>query len=58
MMPEYAIMTTGGTTVAMYLTKPLSRDWTNVVQEIQLLKLFPKAPDDIMEIYNGNATSS
>ena len=57
MKPDSAIMTAGGATVAVCLTTPPSKYWTNPVQAIHLLKLFQKAPGDIMEVYRGKATS-
>ena len=53
--PRAAIMTTSGITVAISCTEPPSKNWNDKPQEIHLLKLYPRAPAEIMEIYYGRA---
>ena len=51
-----ALMTASWITVAIYFTKPPSKNRSDKPQEIHMLKLHPRAPAEIMEIYYGRAT--
>ena len=53
MTPKTALVTTSGTTVAIYLTKPPSK-WGRQDQEIHLLKL-RTPPADLNAVYLGRA---
>ena len=52
MTPRAAIVTEGGLTVAIYLTKPPTRTPGGHDQEIHLIKLV-RPPEDVRRVYSG-----
>ena len=52
MAPKAAIVTEGGLTVAIYLTKPPTRTASRHDQEIHLVRL-ERPPDDARKVYEG-----
>ena len=55
MTPRSGIMSNSGLSVAIYLTKPASKEWHNQ-QEIHLLRCVPP-PQDIANVYHGRVGS-